>query len=151
AKLTLPKTSVLLPGAISLFRDQTFVGTGRLPQLAGGDEHELGFGADDAVRIRYSVADEKRGETGLISTSRTDQRNYRIAVKNLHERAITFTVLDQIPASLNQEIKVELIGGTAPTRRDVDGERGILAWDGQLAPDEEQVIEFGYRISWSAA
>ncbi len=70
AKVVLPKASVFLPGQISIFRDQTFVGTGRLPQLSGGDEHELGFGTDDAVRIRYAVADEKRGETGLISTSR---------------------------------------------------------------------------------
>lgn len=151
AKLVLPKTSVFLPGEISLFRDQTFVGIGRLPQLAGGDEHELGFGADDAVRIRYSVADERRGESGLISTSRTDQRNYRITVKNLHERPIAFTVLDQVPASLNEEIKVELISTTAPTRRDVDGKRGILAWDGTLEADEERVIEFGYRVSWPAA
>lgn len=151
AKLVLPKASVLLPGEVSLFRDQTFVGIGRLPQLAGGDEHELGFGADDAVRIRYSVADERRGESGLISTSRTDQRNYRITVKNLHERPIAFTVLDQIPASLNDDIKVELIGGTAPTRRDVDGKRGILAWDDKLDPDGERVIEFTYRVSWPAA
>lgn len=152
AKVVLPKASVFLPGQISLFRDQTFVGTGRLPQLSGGDEHELGFGADDAVRIRYAVADEKRGETGLISTSRTDQRNYRITVKNLHERPIAFTVLDQVPASLNQDIKVELISGrAAPTRRDVDDRRGLLAWDDKLAPDEERVIEFGYRITWPAA
>src|SRR5690606_4260280 len=123
---------------------------GRLPQLSGGDEHELGFGTDDAVRIRYAVADEKRGETGLISTSRTDQRNYRITVKNLHERPIAFTVLDQIPTSLNQDIKVELLGGTAPTRREVDGKRGVLAWEGELAPDEERAIEFGYRITWPA-
>jgi len=151
AKMVLPKTSVFLPGQISLFRDQTFVGTGRLPQLSGGDEHELGFGTDDAVRIRYAVADEKRGETGLISTSRTDQRNYKITVKNLHERPIAFTVLDQIPASLNQEIKVELIGRVAPTRRDINDKRGLLAWDDKLAPDEERVIEFGYRITWPAA
>ncbi len=150
-RLVLPKASVFLPGPISLFRDQTFVGTGRLPQLSGGDEHELGFGADDAVRIRYAVADEKRGETGLISTSRTDQRNYRITVKNLHERPIAFTVLDQIPASLNQEIKVELIARSAPTRRDVDDRRGVLAWEDKLAPDEERVIEFGYRMTWPAA
>ena len=152
AKVVLPKASVFLPGQISLFRDQTFVGTGRLPQLSGGDEHELGFGTDDAVRIRYAVADEKRGETGLISTSRTDQRNYRITVKNLHERPIAFTVLDQVPASLNQDIKVELIAGrAAPTRRDIDDKRGLLAWDDKLAPDEERVIEFGYRVTWPAA
>ncbi len=148
AKLVMPKGGVFLPGQISLFRDQTFVGAGRLPQLTGGEEHELGFGADDSVRVRYNIADEKRGETGLISTSRTDQRNYRITIKNLHERAIAYTVIDQVPTSLNQDIKVELTSRVAPTRRDVDDKRGILAWDDKLAPDEERVIEFGYRVTW---
>jgi uncharacterized protein (TIGR02231 family) len=150
AKLIMPKGSVFLPGRISLFRDQTFVGTGSLPQLSGGEEHELGFGADDSVRVRYST-EEKRGETGLISTSRTDQRNYRITVKNLHERPITYAIVDQVPTSLNQDIKVEPTGRVQPTRKDIDDKRGVLAWEDKLAPDEERVIEFGYRITWPAA
>ncbi|MGI9409036.1 MAG: mucoidy inhibitor MuiA family protein, partial [Hyphomicrobiaceae bacterium] len=68
AKLSLPKTEApLLRGQVMLFRDQTFVGKGRLPQLAGGEMHELGFGADDAVRIKYAKIGETRGESGLIS------------------------------------------------------------------------------------
>ena len=151
AKLTVARGTPLLPGQISLFRDATFVGNGRLPLLAPGEEHELGFGVDDAIRVRYAIAEEKRGETGIISSAKTDQRGYRITVKNLHERAIPLTVLDQVPVSQNADIKVELTGKTAPTKRDVDDKRGILAWDMTLAPDEERVIEFGYRTSWPAA
>jgi uncharacterized protein (TIGR02231 family) len=114
AKLVLPKGSPLLPGAVSLFRDGTFVGTTRLPILTPGEEHDLGFGADDLVRVKYSVAEEKRGETGLISTSRTDSRNYKISVKNMHERAIGFTALDRIPVSRNDQIKVDLSARPAP-------------------------------------
>ncbi len=88
----------------------TFVGNGRLPLLAPGEEHELGFGVDDAIRVRHALAEEKRGETGIITTSKTDERSYRITVKNLHERAIQVTVLDQIPVSQNADIKVELTG-----------------------------------------
>ena len=65
AKLVLPKGSPLLPGTVSLFRDGTFVGVGDLPVLSPGEDHELGFGADDQVRVRHAVVDEKRGETGL--------------------------------------------------------------------------------------
>ena len=97
AKLILPKGSPVLPGAVSLFRDGTFVGTGALPVLSPGEDHELGFGADDQVRVRHAIADEKRGETGLISSARTDSRNYRITVKNMHERAVELVVHDQIP------------------------------------------------------
>lgn len=151
AKLVLPKGSPVLAGPVSLFRDGTFVGAGRLPLLVAAEDHELGFGIDDLVRVRHAVAEEKRGETGLISTSRTDQRDYKITVKNMHERAVQLTVVDQIPVSKNSEITVELTGRNAPTKRDVDDKRGVLVWETKLEPDEERVIEFGYRVTWPAA
>jgi len=151
AKMTTARGTPLLPGQVSLFRDSTFVGNGRVPLLAPGEEHELGFGVDDSIRVRHAIAKEKRSETGIITTSKTDARSYRITVKNLHERAIQLTVLDQIPVSQNADIKVELTGKTAPTKRDVDDKRGVLAWDMTLAPDEERAIEFGYRATWPAA
>lgn len=151
AKFTLPKGSPLLPGATSLFRDGTFVGTGRLPILSPGDEHELGFGTDDLIRVRYAIAEEKRGETGLITTSRTDVRNYRLSIKSLHDRSMALSVFDQIPVSENQDIKVELTGKPLPTKQNVDDKRGVLVWDSKLDPDQEQVIEFGYRVTWPSA
>jgi uncharacterized protein (TIGR02231 family) len=151
AKFNLPKGSPLLPGAVSLFRDGTFVGSGRLPLLSPGEEHELGFGIDDLVRVRHAISEEKRGETGLISTSRTDSRNYVLSIKSMHERAIALAVYDQIPVSANQDIKVELTGRTTPTKQNVDDKRGVLVWEGKLEPDQEQTIEFGYRVSWPSS
>lgn len=150
AKVSAPKTTAYLPGTISLFRDGTYIGTGKLPLLAPGQEHEMGFGADDSVRIRYATVEDKRGETGLISSQQTDTRAFRITIKNLHERAIAASVIDSIPTSRQQDIKVELTGKTQPTRRDVDEKRGLLAWEALLQPDEERQIEFGYRVSWPA-
>jgi uncharacterized protein (TIGR02231 family) len=151
AKLTLPKTTPYLPGAVALFRDQTFVGNGRLPMLTPGEEHELGFGADDAVRIKYANTDEKRSETGIISSSRNDARNFRITMTNKHERPISITITDQLPVSNNQEIKVEMTAKPQPSKRDVEDKRGVIAWDDTLKPDEEKVIDFGYKITWPAA
>ncbi len=148
ATLKLPKGSPLLPGPVSLFRDGTFVGTSRLPLLAAEEEHELGFGVDDLVRVRHRVVTDNRGETGLISSSRTQTRGYLITLKNLHERAIAFTVEDQIPTSKQKDIRVERTGKTAPTKTNVDDKRGILAWTGTLKPDQEYAIEFGYRVTW---
>jgi uncharacterized protein (TIGR02231 family) len=151
AKFALPKGSPLLPGEVSLFRDGTFVGTGRLPLLSPSEEHELGFGVDDLVKVRHALLEEKRGETGLISSSKTDSRSYRLTVKSMHERAIALSIVDQIPVSENQEIKVDLTSKTAPTKQNVDDKRGVLSWETKLEPDQEQVVEFGYRVSWPAA
>ena len=147
-KFILPKGAPLLPGAVSLFRDGAFVGTGKLPVLAPGEEHELGFGADDQVRVRHAIVGQTRGETGLISSLRTDSRKFRITVKNQHERAVELVVLDQVPISLNEEIKVTLLGPTKPTTRNVDDKRGVIAFESKLEPEQERVIEFGYRVTW---
>lgn len=150
AKLALPKGSPLLPGAVSLFRDGTFVGSGALPALSPGEDYELGFGADDQMRVRHAIADEKRGEMGLISSAKTDSRNYRITVKNMHERAVELVVQDQIPVSQNEDIKVEYVGPT-PSKKDVDGKRGVITFESKLGPEEERQIEFGYRVIWPGA
>jgi uncharacterized protein (TIGR02231 family) len=151
AKIVTAKGAPLLSGQVSLFRDAIFVGNGRLPLLAPEEEHELGFGVDDSIRVRHALAEEKRSETGIISTSKTDARSYRISVKNQHERAIQVSVVDQVPVSQNTDITVELTGKSAPSRRDVENKRGILAWDFKLDPAEERVIDFGYRALWPAA
>ena len=151
AKVTMARGTPNLPGQVALFRDGTFVGNGKLPLLAPGEEHELGFGADDNVRVRHAIAEEKRSETGIISTSKTDVRNFRITLKNLHERSIPVAVIDQIPVAQNADIKIELIGKTAPSKRDLDDKRGVLAWEMKLEPDEERVVDFGYRVTWPAA
>jgi len=148
AKLVLPKSTPVLPGAVSLFRDGTFVGTGRLPQLGPGEEHELGFGADDAIRVKHAIAEDKRGEKGLISSSKTDTRNFKITVKNLHQRPMAITVLDNIPVSQQQDIKVTMTSKPAPTKSDLDDKRGVVAWELKLEPDQETAIEHGYQVVW---
>ena len=71
----------------------------------------------------------------------------------MHERADqSWSVIDQIPVSQNDDIKIELIGqDRSPTKRDIDDKRGMLAWEMKLEPEEERVIEFGYRVTWPAA
>lgn len=151
AKLVTPKGAPLMPGKVALFRDGTYAGNGTVPLLSPGEEHDLGFGTDDAVRVKFAVVEDKRGETGLISSSRTEQRNFKVTLKNLHERPMQITVLDQVPVSQNQEIKVEASGRTQPTRKDIEDKRGVLAFDQKLEPDEERVLEYGYRVTWPAA
>jgi uncharacterized protein (TIGR02231 family) len=148
-KIALPKTaSPALAGPVSLFRDGVFVGTGRLPQLSPGEDHELGFGADDRVKIKRAVLEDKKGETGTFTTSKVEVRNFKITAKNHHARPVQIAILDQVPVSAQQDIKVEVImAGPAPTRKDVSDVRGTLVWDMTVAPDEEKQIGFGYKVT----
>jgi uncharacterized protein (TIGR02231 family) len=150
AGLTMPKDAPYLAGAVSLFRDNTYVGMGKLPDLAPGAKHEMGFGRDAAVTVKYDVIGEKRGESGIISSSTTDDRNYRVTVTNQHPRAIDVLVIDQMPVSLNEDITVDLKGPNAPDERNFEAKRGLLAWRFSLKPEAERKLAYGFHVAWPA-
>jgi uncharacterized protein (TIGR02231 family) len=150
ARLSLPaSSSPLLPGNVSLFRDGVFAGMGLMPQLSPGEEHDLGFGADEHVKVKRAVTENKKGETGTFTTSRVEERRYAILVKNLHTRAIEVQVIDRIPVSMQQDITVEFSAGKGPepSEKDLNGKRGTLMWQMTAAPGEEKQIAFGYRVT----
>jgi uncharacterized protein (TIGR02231 family) len=153
ARLTVPAASApLLPGNVSLFRDGVFAGTGQMPQLSPGEEHDLGFGADERVRVKRTVTENKKGETGTFTTSRVEERGYAVLVKNLHTRPIELQVIDRIPVSVQQDINVEFTAGkgSEPSEKDVGGKRGTLMWQMTAAPGEEKQVAFGYRVTTPA-
>ncbi|MBU1175774.1 MAG: mucoidy inhibitor MuiA family protein [Alphaproteobacteria bacterium] len=148
ANIEMPNSAPYLAGPVSLFRDGSFVGMGQLPDLAPGADHELGFGSDPSVVVKYHILAEKRGETGIISSSSTDQRNFRIEIANQHGRPIDVVLIDQMPVSLNEKITVDLLGPTSPTERNYKEKRGLLAWEFPLKAAEKRTVTFGYTVAW---
>jgi uncharacterized protein (TIGR02231 family) len=150
AKLTLPKTSSpMLAGQVSLLRDGVFAGNGEFPQLSPGEDFELGFGADERVRVKRIVSEDKKGETGTFTTSRTEERSYVVSVKNLHTRGVELQILDRMPVPMHQDIKSDftMTKGPQPAQRDINGRRGTLLWQMKAAQDEEIQLAFGYRLT----
>jgi uncharacterized protein (TIGR02231 family) len=139
----------LLPGRVAIYRDGIFVGRGQMPLTAKEQPVRLGFGADDKVKIERTTVSQSEGSAGIITTSKTDQRDFKITVRNGHDAAIRMAIEDQLPISEIEEVKVELLpGSTAPTERDVRNRRGVVAWNFELGPGEARDIKFGWRVRW---
>ena len=148
-KLKLNPDISLLRGSVALFRDGVFVGNGYLPILTGGEDHELGFGVDDGVRVKFSVLSKKRGSSGILTTSNTDERKYKITINNLHKFPVKIEVMERMPVSGHEDIIVSALNGaTKPSRVDIDDKSGVQAWDIDLRPGQARDILFGYNISW---
>jgi uncharacterized protein (TIGR02231 family) len=139
----------LLPGRVAIYRDGIFVGRGQVPLTAKEQPVRLGFGADDKIKIERTVVSRTEGSAGLITTSKTDQRDYKIAVRNGHDAAVRVVIEDQLPVSEIDDVKVELLpGSTAPSERDVRNRRGVVAWSFELGAHEARDIKFGWRVRW---
>jgi uncharacterized protein (TIGR02231 family) len=119
----------LLPGRISIYRDGMFVGQGNMAAAGKDEKVRLGFGADDKVKIERAVLKRNEGSSGLIVTSKVDERAFKTSVRNGHDFAIKVAIEDQLPVSENNEIAVELLpSSTPPTTTNLHDKRGVLEW-----------------------
>jgi uncharacterized protein (TIGR02231 family) len=142
----------ILPGEVLLTRDGAFVGKGRVPLVAPGDQARLGFGADDRVTIRRVPVSRQAREPGLLGSTRTEDSQFRTTVKNLHAFPVEILVEDRIPVSEDQSIVVERLPDmTKPDLEAPDDRRGVIGWTLALKPQEERALVTAYRLRWPAA
>ncbi|WP_293810397.1 mucoidy inhibitor MuiA family protein [uncultured Bosea sp.] len=150
AGFTHDEEAPLLAGRVALHRDGTYVGMGQFNLVAPGDKVELGFGADDRIKVSFAPVKRRENDPTWLGQTRTDQREFRTMVKSLHTRPVKVTVLERIPFSENSGITVETIAAqtTPPTEKQVGDRRGVASWTFDLAPGTEKEIKLAYRIKW---
>jgi uncharacterized protein (TIGR02231 family) len=139
----------LLPGRVSVYRDGMFVGRSQIALTPKDENLRLGFGADDKVKITRAVVKKIEGSAGLISSSKTDEREFKITVRNGHATPIAVAIEDQVPVSEIADVQVQLLPiTTPPSERDVKDRRGVLVWTFEAAPGEQRDIRLGWRLRW---
>ncbi|HEV7326743.1 MAG TPA: mucoidy inhibitor MuiA family protein [Bosea sp. (in: a-proteobacteria)] len=139
----------LLAGEVYLHRDGAYIGKGRLGQVAPGDKVELGFGADDRLKVSRVPVRRRENDSGWLGSTRTDQREFKTVIKSLHAQPVKLTVTERVPFSENSAITVELLSqSTPPTEKQVGDKRGVSAWSFELAPGAQKEIRLAYRIKY---
>jgi uncharacterized protein (TIGR02231 family) len=141
----------LLAGEVALHRDGAFVGMSRLAFVAPGDGLDLGFGADDKIKIKRAPVNRKENEPTWYNQTKIETREFKTTVKNLHDFPVKVQVIDQLPVSENTAIIVEMLPATTPpTDKQVGDKKGVMSWTLDLAPGESKDIRFAYRLKWPA-
>jgi uncharacterized protein (TIGR02231 family) len=149
AAFTLESGAAVLPGTVSLFRDGAYVGSDSVAFTNPGEEIDLGFGADDQVKVTLTEISRQTGTQGFLSSTGTDERRYQIEVVNNHGIPVEITIYDRVPYSENEQIVVRrLQSATMPTEENVEDRRGVLAWTYTYAAGETRTINNDFVVSW---
>jgi uncharacterized protein (TIGR02231 family) len=143
----------LLPGRTLIYRDGIYVGQGRMPLTPKDEKVRIGFGVDEKVKVERITVRKNlttpSGVAGYLAKSKTEEREYKFTVHNGHDIATAIRIEDRLPVSENDEIKVEVLPGSAPpSEQDVHDRRGLQAWTLTLKPNSDQSLSFGWRVSW---
>jgi uncharacterized protein (TIGR02231 family) len=149
ARFTNDTREVLLPTPEArFFLDGSYVGQRNIDLIAAGAEAEMAFGPVDGLRVSRRVQDRGEGEQGIIRRSSRLTENVVIEVENLTDAAWPLRVIDRVPVSEQDALDISWQADPSPSEQDVDGERGILAWEFDLPAGDTRTIRLDTELTW---
>jgi uncharacterized protein (TIGR02231 family) len=136
----------LLPGLARVSVGDEFVGRAPLVPTPVGGELKLAFGADARLEVERRVVERRHETAGLVSKDDVIRYRVRTTVKNRYATATRLELLDLVPVSRDEAIKVKVLDGTTPATRDDPERPGVRITDLTLEPRQEKVIELRYEV-----
>lgn len=134
---------VLLPGPVSIFYSNEFVGATELEHVAPNESFEVFLGTDDRIKVERKLI-TRQVDKRLLGDKRRLRYAYQIEIKNLRDRAEKIIVQDQLPVSTHEDIKVRAENIVPQPHKQTD--LGILEWQLDLEPDQETKLVFEFTV-----
>jgi uncharacterized protein (TIGR02231 family) len=141
--------AAFLPGVAAAYVDGVYVGRENLPLARPGEEITAAFGPDDRIRVKFEPQVEKTSvETAIIGKNKqVIEHSFLTTVKSFHTRPLVVTVLDRVPVSGDETLKVEVTTTPEPTTKNVDDKPGVIAWSQEYKPGDETHFALRYLLT----
>lgn len=134
----------LLEGEANIFFEGTYVGKTILDVRYASDSLQISLGRDKNVVIdRQKISNFSSKK--FIGSKKEENRDWRIIVKNNKSERINMLVLDQIPLSTLDEIKVEILEFSNGKQ---DLNTGKIQWEFDLEPNKSKIIDLKYLVKY---
>jgi len=138
----------LLKGKAIVFFGNTFNCESSIPASSPQEKFKIALGTDPSVSVVYKSPHKYHEESGIVSKSRVQRLAFETTIKNSKRITIPIKVLDQVPLSSYDTIKVKLqVPDLHITREDVILKKdNNVKWTKKLAAGEQWVIPLKYTI-----
>ena len=113
----------LLRGPAGLTLDDSFLGNTILPRASPGEAFWLSLGVDTGVNVSYAKPSVKRSQSGVLVKEGSNVYGRSVTVTNTKAKQdIEVTVIDQVPVSQEERLKVEVL---VPAGMGQSGGKGV--------------------------
>ncbi|KAG5443707.1 Protein f37c4.5 [Clonorchis sinensis] len=147
----------ILAGETNIYADNTFIGKSEIPAVAQGEEFSCNLGAEQGIKVCYRPLFKYRESAGSNSKHATLTFKQLIEVRNTFDRPIRLMVMDQVPLSCEDKIKINLLEPVIKHPEKYDRNKPIrmnksnnVEWDLDLGPGETKELTLKYSIEHPA-
>lgn len=142
----------LLPAAVRIFLDDTYIGSSTIDAIARGEEFDLYLGIDEGVKVKREKLKEETKEVWIAGIKRKNKvvtTTYKITVENYKPKEIKVNLFDHIPVSPNNQVTVKVLEiKPEPDEKDYEDKKGVMRWELEIAPGKKKQVIFTYRVEY---
>lgn len=133
----------LLPGDVSLYVEEEYIGQNSLEYTSGGGEVELTLGVEDRIKVKRELV-RRDVDKRLLRDQRQVVYGYEIKLENLLPNPAHIYVQDQYPVSRHDQIKIRLDRAVPEPAEHTD--LHLLKWQLDMAAGEKKTIQLEYQV-----
>ena len=145
AELTNQAAWPLLAGRVDSYRSTGLVGRYALERVPQGGAFNLTFGVEEAVRVKRTVNEELKRDTGLFNGNKRFTYAYTFEVANYGKAPIDVALSEHLPVSEMNDILVA-VGEKTTAGYQLDHQDGIAKWKVSLKAGEKKKVDFAFRV-----
>lgn len=142
----------IMAGQMNVHFGSHFVGKTRLSEKKAGDVFDLNLGIDREIKVKREKVKDKIRETFFGKFERnTIVRDMAVKVmaENLKSKPVTIHVLESIPVSRTDKIKVEDIRmKPEPNERNYQNREGVMFWSFVVEPGGLKEVDISFTVSY---
>jgi uncharacterized protein (TIGR02231 family) len=113
-----------------------------------GEKFDASLGVDDGIRVERKTINKRTESTGLFTRAKKTSYDILLTVENLKKISSTITIMDNIPISRDERIKVAL---DSPTGDQVKPDaEGKLQWKLDLKAGEKRELPLRFSVEYPA-
>ena len=140
---------LLLPGKVSVFQGNAYVGTQYFREPLGFErEFTFAMGSVQTIKISRKRTKEFAENTGIIGQNRREFFAYEIEIENNSMSDAVVEIYDQIPVSGDEDIRVEDVKfQPSPDRRDKNFD-GEVVWKISIGKGQKKKIMMQFAVKY---
>ena len=134
----------LLEGEATIYFEGTYIGKSILDTRFVTEKLKISLGKDKNITVnREKLKDFTTRQ--FIGNKKQENRAWNISVKNNKSQKINISILDQIPVSTLEEIKIELAKNNTGK---LNNETGEIVWKFILDANSYKELQFKYSVKY---
>ncbi len=137
--------TVLLPGRAKVYSGEDYLGESVLKVVAPREKFDTGIRFTYDLKVEKKLVEKSAEKSGFTGGKVSREYTYELAIKSFRKKASSIKVMDRIPHSDSEKIKVD---DKRMSPKPSETRLGILTWELDIPAGGETKITYEFEVEY---